>query len=178
MHKLHIPLDLWTAVLDALEERIEQADYLAPEEYDDAEHEESCKRTAEAARETLKQARGGVDLPDLSEEAEARRAAIIELASDQHGEEGGVEIDSDGILSEGDDNGCYVSGWIWANFSGTLYDKEGTEECQGCEARVSEDDPHYATPCGTFCDECMEKHIKECGVCHTEFADEFDEETA
>lgn len=44
------------------------------------------------------------------------------------------------------------------------------EECSDCNHSVSENDPYFATPCGTFCSDCMEtKHSKECGVCASEF---------
>lgn len=37
----------------------------------------------------------------------------------------GVEIDGAAIVSEGDDNGAYVSAWVWVEFEGTELDKEG-----------------------------------------------------
>lgn len=43
------------------------------------------------------------------------------------------------------------------------------EQCSECDTVVSPADPYYATPCGTFCSQCMEKHAKECGVCAHEF---------
>jgi hypothetical protein len=62
---------------------------------------------------------------DCYTQAEERRLGIIELAREQHQEEGEVEIDDNAQLSEGDDNGCYVQAWVWADFGGTKFDKEG-----------------------------------------------------
>ena len=61
---------------------------------------------------------------DCHAPAEERRLAIIKLARSQHEEEGQVEIDDNAPLSEGNDNGCYVQGWVWVDFTGTHLDKE------------------------------------------------------
>ncbi len=49
-------------------------------------------------------------------------------------------------------------------------------ECsgEGCDELVDIEDDYYSTPCGTFCNECMADHVRECGVCANEF-EEFDE---
>ncbi len=52
-----VPVQLWADVLATLEERIDTADYLKPEKYDDVEHRRTCERTANAARAVLKKAR-------------------------------------------------------------------------------------------------------------------------
>jgi hypothetical protein len=57
-------------------------------------------------------------------EAEERRLAIIEMARQEHQEDGEVEIDDNATLSEGTDNGCYVQAWVWVGFSDTKFDKE------------------------------------------------------
>lgn len=54
--------------------------------------------------------------------------------------------------------------------------EQENESCSDCDTEVEPDAPYYSTPCGTFCDECMAKHVKDCGVCASEFADDFDEE--
>lgn len=124
MQQILIPIGLWSSILAALEERIARADYLEPDTYDDDEHEENCKDGAEEARKVLAEAQA-VELPNSSEEAEARRLRIIELAEDaNYIRPGEVEIDSDAILSEGEANGCYVSAWAWCDFSDTEFDKE------------------------------------------------------
>jgi hypothetical protein len=43
------------------------------------------------------------------------------------GEDGEFECDNY-IISEGDDNGAYVMGWRWVDFSGSDFDKRTTEE--------------------------------------------------
>ena len=63
-----------------------------------------------------------------TEVEELRRVAIIDMARDQHGREGEVEIDDNAILSEGEDNGTYVQAWVWVDFNGTQFDKEAEEE--------------------------------------------------
>lgn len=65
--------------------------------------------------------------PAETEDLKARRLAIIDLADEQHASED-IDVDADARLSEGDDNGCYVSAWLWVNFSGTPFDKEPEEE--------------------------------------------------
>lgn len=57
-------------------------------------------------------------------------------------------------------------------------DKTLTYECNGekCGAKVYPEDPYYATPCGTFCSDCMHDHAKECEICASEFEIEPDEE--
>jgi hypothetical protein len=64
---------------------------------------------------------------DCYQNAESRRLQVIELAREQRGEEGAVEIDDCAELSEGNDNGCYVRAWVWVDFDGTKFDKEKEE---------------------------------------------------
>ena len=56
-----------------------------------------------------------------------RREQIVEIAQESLGREGAIEFDDDAIVSEGSDNGAYVEGWIWLDFSGTPLDKEKEE---------------------------------------------------
>lgn len=55
----------------------------------------------------------------------ARRAAIIDMAR-KFESEGELELDEDKNvkISEGDDNGAYVSMWRWVSFDETPLDKE------------------------------------------------------
>ena len=53
---------------------------------------------------------------------------IIELAREQREIEGAVEIDDNALLSEGNDNGCYVAAWVWVDFARTKFDKEKGED--------------------------------------------------
>jgi hypothetical protein len=62
-----------------------------------------------------------------SPEEAARRLAIIDLAHDQHCSEE-IDIDGDSRISDGDDNGCYVSAWLWVDFSDTPFDKGDDED--------------------------------------------------
>ena len=71
--------------------------------------------------------------PDCHARAEERRLAIIEMARQEHQEDGEVEIDNDAKLSEGTDNGCYVAAWVWFSFSGTEFDKETNEKGENLE---------------------------------------------
>ena len=51
-----------------------------------------------------------------------RVAEIVELAYDA-ASDGELELADDAIISEGDDNGAYVSAWVWVSFAGTRLDK-------------------------------------------------------
>lgn len=50
-------------------------------------------------------------------------------------------------------------------------ESRGKIECshEGCKELVSPDDDYYSSPCGTYCDDHMHEHAKECGVCAKEF---------
>jgi hypothetical protein len=63
-----------------------------------------------------------------------RRAALREMADEQHGEEGGIEIDGDAATSEGDDNGSYVAAWLWVDFAETPFDKEADRDAKNNKA--------------------------------------------
>ena len=83
----------------------------------------NCNQDAEILTE------GGLCV-DCRIESEERRFEIIELAREQRQEEGLVEIDDDARLSEGNDNGCYVAAWVWADFADTKFDKEMEEKSE------------------------------------------------
>ena len=68
----------------------------------------------------------------------ARRDAIIAHARELHQCEGEVEIDDNAVLSEGDDNGCYVAAWIWIDFNGTPFDKTNGEPEPSPEEMIAE----------------------------------------
>jgi hypothetical protein len=72
-----------------------------------------------ALREAIEAAEKHLDDP--------RREQIVEMASETLAREGAIEFDDDAIVSEGSDNGAYVEGWIWLDFSGTPLDKEKEE---------------------------------------------------
>ena len=53
-----------------------------------------------------------------------------------------------------------------------LKQQKGKCRCNGenCDAMVGPNDPYFATPCGSFCSECMEtEHASGCGICAGEF---------
>lgn len=56
--------------------------------------------------------------------AQARRNLIIALAMKSESE-GDLELDDNKLvkISEGDDNGAYVSMWKWVDFTDTVLDK-------------------------------------------------------
>ena len=117
---VQVPTDLWLEVIAALQERIAAADYLAPEKYDDEEHEAACVKNAENAAAVLVKASSiGV----VAEEEESRRQRIIEVARHRLQVDGELEINDEAIVSEGGDNGCYVMAWAWFDFEGTEFDK-------------------------------------------------------
>jgi hypothetical protein len=61
-------------------------------------------------------------------QAEDRRSDIIDLARAQREIEGAVEIDDNALLSEGNDNGCYVAAWVWVDFARTKFDKQKEQD--------------------------------------------------
>ena len=61
-------------------------------------------------------------------QAEERRCEIIGLAREQREIEGAVEIDENALLSEGNENGCYVAAWVWVDFARTKFNKEKGED--------------------------------------------------
>ncbi len=79
--------------------------------------------------------------------------------------EGELEVDDDAVVSLGDDAGAYVQAWVWVSNSDA-----GLPCCTDCEASVAEDDPYSATPCGTYCVDCMSSHMAECEICRKEFS--------
>ena len=80
-----------------------------------------CNQSADALTD------GGI-CENCHTQAEERRFEIIELAREQREIEGAVEIDDTAILSEGNDNGCYVAAWVWVDFSCTKFDKQKEED--------------------------------------------------
>ena len=57
------------------------------------------------------------------QQAEARKATIIQMAMDGYNIEGACEIERDAMISEGSANGAYVQAWVWVDFAGTPLDK-------------------------------------------------------
>ncbi len=90
-------------------------------DYDNATAD--LKAAVNAARKLL----GMPPHPDAFPAEAARHAAIVQLAKDEHQDEGTCEIDEGAVLSEGDANGCYVQAWVWVSFAGTDFDKEPEE---------------------------------------------------
>lgn len=50
------------------------------------------------------------------------------------GREGELEVDSNAVISRGDDNGAYVGAFVWVNFSGTHLDVEEEDQDEDDEA--------------------------------------------
>ncbi len=90
------------------------------------------------------------------QKAEARRVGIIELARQHRQVEGAVEIDNNAQLSEGNDNGCYVSAWVWVDFAGTGYDKEShqKEKPMNDSKKPNEPKDHAFSPHTDLCINC------------------------
>lgn len=56
-----------------------------------------------------------------------RDQQILALARERLASDGEVELDEDAVVSEGDENGAYVQGWLWVSFDGTELSKEEEE---------------------------------------------------
>ena len=86
------------------------------------------KALASASRHKECEEAATEDDPD-GDAIRTRTLAIRDAAIEAISEEGTFEVDeSTAILSEGDDNGCYVLGWGWFSFAGTQFDKDNTPE--------------------------------------------------
>jgi hypothetical protein len=85
-----------------------------------------CNQSADALTD------GGI-CDNCHTQAEERRCEIIELAREQREIEGAVEIDDTALLSEGNDNGCYVAAWVWVDFAGSNFDKQKEQDNEPTE---------------------------------------------
>ena len=103
--------------------------------------------------------------PELTEEENDREQEILDLARGKlpSGEDC---VDEDAVISEGDDNGCYVAAWLWVDFSGTPFDKE--LPCTECGA-PTDDGEGYDGLCGTCADKKEaaddEEESPDCTAC-------------
>jgi hypothetical protein len=58
-----------------------------------------------------------------------RERHIVRLARERMMQDGELELDEPGIVSEGADNGAYVMAWVWLDFAGEPgLDKKPTVE--------------------------------------------------
>ena len=60
----------------------------------------------------------------MTEEALAK---VVKLAREQCASDPDIVFDSDAKVSEGEDNGAFVSAWVWVSFVDTSLDKTGLE---------------------------------------------------
>lgn len=86
-----------------------------------------------------------------------RGDAIRALAGEQLAEDGAVEFDADSVVSESDDNGAYVQGWLWVDFAGTALDKTARSEededvCRTCGGSGANGDDSYDGECPSCAD--------------------------
>ena len=75
-----------------------------------------------------------MDVPDCD-----RRELILDLAREQQvrlDEQLELVFDEFCDISEGNDNGCFVQGWIWVNFEKTSLDKKvkKPKRCPSCDS--------------------------------------------
>lgn len=57
-----------------------------------------------------------------------RERKIADLAYELFHEDGDLEFDDTAQVSEGEDNGAYVSCWKWVSFDGTEFEKKDEED--------------------------------------------------
>ena len=123
-----------------------------------------------------------------SEQAKAYRNAAMRQADSD------VNVDQDAIVSVCDPGraGAWVAAWVWVTdtdagvcrmcgavnadngegfdgLCGECADKTQCAHEDGCDTTVEPDSRYFATPCGTFCDEHMKEHAKDCEVCRKAF---------
>lgn len=70
---------------------------------------------------TQRRARPPTVAPPLED---SRSKRIIEMAREEHEDEGTLEIDDHPQISESPENGAYVAAWVWVSFADTELDKE------------------------------------------------------
>ena len=75
-----------------------------------------------------------IDTPKLYI-SEQRHKMIVDMAIERVSEFSScdVQIDRNARTSEGSDNGCYVSAWVWCDFAGTELDKHMEHAAQTTE---------------------------------------------
>lgn len=88
-----------------------------------------------------------------------------DAATEKFADEGQIEIDSDALVSYGEDDGAYVQAWVWVESDLVPNVCNG----DGCEMLVRSGDTYFGSPCGTYCEPCMHAHAKACGICASEF---------
>jgi hypothetical protein len=47
---------------------------------------------------------------------QTKYATAIQAARDEHHRDGEVELDDEVMVSAGEDNGAYISAWVWIDF--------------------------------------------------------------
>jgi len=57
-------------------------------------------------------------------------AEVLKLAREQCASDPDIVFDSDAKIAEGDDNGAFVSAWVWVSFVDTNLDKTGVQLVQ------------------------------------------------
>jgi hypothetical protein len=62
-----------------------------------------------------------------------RDEAIRRYTKAKFNKDGELEIDDDAVVSEGEDNGAYVQGWVWVSFAGTDLCKGNDGKHEDCE---------------------------------------------
>lgn len=90
---------------------------------------------------------------------DAEELWYLEAVKDQTNEE--LEVDAAAVVSMGDEEGAFVQGWIFV---------PSPQACseEGCEAR-GDAEGFESTSCGSFCDEHLRQHVKDCDICAADF---------
>ena len=138
--------------IDDLCEELNTQDAASPVSVDDTTHQlhDVLSGLLEDARSPLLEIRDAavaycahmanrITPPVFSEEETARRQAIYDLHLTQYPQET-VEVDDDFTIHDGDENGCFISAWIWIDFSETPLDKETCAD----KANPADDDDDLA----------------------------------
>ena len=78
--------------------------------------------------------------------------AFREAATNEYADEGHIEIDSDAVVSHGDDDGAYVAAWVWVD--------RGDVPLCACGAR-NDDGEGFNGMCGSCADKAEEPETPE-----------------
>jgi|TARA_R110000751_G_scaffold126168_1_gene227987 hypothetical protein len=88
--------------------------------------------TMDEPKDVITPGHGAFDALDRKQERRSRdrniRALVREGLADLTLSDGTLELDDNAIISEGDENGAYVSVWLWCGFDGTALDKKINKE--------------------------------------------------
>lgn len=93
-----------------------------------------------------------------AEDAEQREGfpkEVRDFAMERMNRDGSAEIDSDAIVSVGDDDGAYIMSWVWVDGE-ALREHSGEASCDECGGPI-EGSPEDDDDVEQLCEECQKE---------------------